>query len=359
VLSKILTNGNTETRLFATQHCLFLLRDMTVGFAEWVVPLLMTQLYDIDVSVRYFAVRVLDEAFDTPENLHVAVSLSPDLSHLIQISSALLIRFISIPRGFELLTGYVEAEIDWWFEIGCLNYVARLEYDLSTALNSRGKEGGVVEAGPVQFTFFGKTVDVDEWDKECEVPKHFFGELVKTEGGRKLLEKRDYMRYWTGFVSMWGLKNVSGLALRKVKAVLWTLGHIGSSVEGLDLLLEDDLVEAIVNIAHYSEVFSLRGTACYVLGLISLTVKGAGILSEFEWDVGMSGVCVPREVGKLVCIPRWKYNGSWPDRRIKLRYGRSRFSELEVEIMKLVGSMASHISSSDSSKALSRYQPVI
>jgi rapamycin-insensitive companion of mTOR len=165
ILSKILTCGTTDLRLFATLHTRFLLRNQVDDFSEWVVPLLVTQLYDLDESVHNCAVQVLDEAFDTEENLNAAVMLSPDLSHLVSVADSLLLRFISIPRGFELLSlenDYVAKEIDHWFETGNLNYVARLEYELSFALSKPIMIKSTNLEQPIQFTFFGKTIDQEQ-----------------------------------------------------------------------------------------------------------------------------------------------------------------------------------------------------
>lgn len=207
------------------------------GFSEWVVPLLMTQLYDMDSDVHKCAVQVLDEAFDDAQNLNAAVALSSDMSHLVLVAAPLLLRFISTPLGFRMLSkenDYVAKEIDRWFEIGNLDYVARLEYELSCALEKPVMTKSTNLDQPVQFTFFGKTLDEEQFsslyvvnsnprDVTCAIPPHFFGELVKTHEGRNLLALRDYMSYFSEFIELWGLKNVSGLALLKVKAVLWAL----------------------------------------------------------------------------------------------------------------------------------------
>lgn len=351
ILSKILTSGSHEIRLFCTYHLHFLNRNQPGNFGSWAVSLALTQLFDVESDVKRCARKVLDEAFDSPENLLSAFSDATDLSHLIDVAGSLLPKLISIPEGFKLFsTDYITKEMDRWFQIGNLNYVAQLEQNISSALAKPLARKSTSFDLPIQFTLFGKTADQEQMKAwylvvQCEVinidfacrettglvPTHFFGELVKTEAGRALLAERDYLSYFVEFLQLWGLKNVTGMALRKVKAVLWALvlqtfddshiqGHIGSSVEGLALLQRANVIEAIINISQYSEVFSLRGfvlgfnvfniprTCCHVLGLISMTNLGAEVLRSHQWDVVVrkdghhDGICIPSDIGRLLCV---------------------------------------------------------
>ena len=44
-----------------------------------------------------------------------------------------------------------------------------------------------------------------------------------------------------------------------VKAAVWALGHIGSTLGGLDLLLKEEVVENLVCMAEECPVLSIRG----------------------------------------------------------------------------------------------------
>ena len=44
-----------------------------------------------------------------------------------------------------------------------------------------------------------------------------------------------------------------------VKASVWALGHIGSTLGGLDLLLKEEVVENLVYMAEECPVLSIRG----------------------------------------------------------------------------------------------------
>lgn len=71
--------------------------------------------------------------------------------------------------------------------------------------------------------------------------------------------------------------------LLKVKASLWALGHFGSTNEGLHYLLIHNCLPLIVSLAQNCQVFSLRATAYYVLGLIATTQQGADELFKLGW----------------------------------------------------------------------------
>ena len=70
----------------------------------------------------------------------------------------------------------------------------------------------------------------------------------------------------------------------KVKGCLWAVGNVGSMELGAPFLERTDVVKYIVQIAETSQVMTLRGTAFFVLGLISRSLHGQEILAEHGWD---------------------------------------------------------------------------
>jgi hypothetical protein len=94
----------------------------------------------------------------------------------------------------------------------------------------------------------------------------------------------------------------------KVKGCLWAVGNVGSMELGAPFLEKTDVVRWIVQIAETSEVMSLRGTAFYVLGLISRSLHGQEILLEYGWDGVVNdngealGFCLPLELRKLFTV---------------------------------------------------------
>jgi len=55
------------------------------------------------------------------------------------------------------------------------------------------------------------------------------------------------------------LDSPTGCNVLEVKAALWALGHIGSSLRGLDLLQEEDVLVDLVELAENCEILSVRG----------------------------------------------------------------------------------------------------
>jgi rapamycin-insensitive companion of mTOR len=80
---------------------------------------------------------------------------------------------------------------------------------------------------------------------------------------------------------------------------------VGSMELGAPFLESCEVVEEIVKIAETHPVLSMRGTAFFVLGLISRSSHGLEILSENGWDsnttdMGNSlGLCIPTDVGRF------------------------------------------------------------
>ena len=146
------------------------------------------------------------------------------------------------------------------------------------------------------------------WETDGRVPPHFFGELTKTMDGCLLLNEKGYFTFFADFLKENGLKSLSGAILKRFKAILWTVGHIGSTPLGLNLLFEQDLVTLISNISKNSCILSVRGTCCYVLGLISKTYAGTQALMNLGWqtlskdkDV-FDGIVVPLDLNSFLCV---------------------------------------------------------
>lgn len=119
LLSKIMTSGYNPIRLFATQHIGVIMRQSEAEHNDWVIRLLVTQLYDTHMDVCQTAVNLLDEACEKQANLELLVKCRPSLGHLGEIGHPLLLRFLSTSTGFRYLNalGYVQKEMDEWFEV--------------------------------------------------------------------------------------------------------------------------------------------------------------------------------------------------------------------------------------------------
>jgi len=69
----------------------------------------------------------------------------------------------------------------------------------------------------------------------------------------------------------------------KVKSALWALGHVGTSVAGVEHLNHLGIIEMITSMAETCPYYSVRAIAMYALSLIATTRAGADALMNFNW----------------------------------------------------------------------------
>lgn len=136
------------------------------------------------------------------------------------------------------------------------------------------------------------------------IPPHFYRELTRTAEGCKLLRESGHFHDFVAIIqASWSCEDQE--TMLKVKGCLWAVGNVGSMELGAPFLEETDAVALIVKIAENSGVTTMRGTAYFVLGLISRSIHGMEILMEHGWDtptdsLGRSlGYCLPVRLGKL------------------------------------------------------------
>ncbi|TRY97901.1 hypothetical protein DNTS_034131, partial [Danionella cerebrum] len=276
ILSKILTAATDSCRLYATKHLRVLLRANVEFFSNWGIELLVTQLHDRSKVVSMEALDILDEACEEKANLHALVQMKPALTHLGDKGMLLLLRFLSIPKGFSYLNerGYVTKQLEKWQKEYNFKYVDLIEEHFNEAL-----------------TTYRKPVDGDNYVRRSNqrlqrpnvfLPVHLYGQLVHDKTGCHLLESQNVVSDLSYTVRCPVLDKWEGI--KQLKAALWALGNIGTSNWGLNLLHEENIIADIVALAHDCEVLSIRGICLYVLGLISKTKQGCEVLKIHGWD---------------------------------------------------------------------------
>jgi rapamycin-insensitive companion of mTOR len=305
IISKAMTSCSKEIRIFATR----LLRRYATkpmqltgptGVAEWAIRLLVTQLYDPDVEVCEVAIKILEEACNQTESLEFVVKCRPALDHLGEIGAPLLLRFLSTSVGYHYLDGldYITKEMDDWFLGRNDTYVALIEASMARAL------ADIPERPAAQMSY-------DEAPENPEyglVPPHFYRELTRTKEGCKLLKQKGHFDEFVATIRDFAMEDDDSELILKVKGCLWAVGNVGSMELGAPFLENSDVVQWIVKIAEESEVMSLRGTAFYVLGLISRSLHGQEILLEYGWDGVVNdagealGFCLPLHFQKLFSV---------------------------------------------------------
>jgi rapamycin-insensitive companion of mTOR len=305
IISKAMTSCSKEIRIFATR----LLRKYatkpmevsgSIGVAEWAIRLLVTQLYDPDVEVCEVAIKILEEACNQKESLEFVVKCRPALDHLGEIGAPLLLRFLSSSVGYHYLDGldYITREMDDWFLGRNDTYVALIEASVARAL------ADIPDKPSTQLTYD----DTPEPTDYGLVPPHFYRELTRTKEGCKLLKQKGHFDEFAATIRDFASESDDPEVILKVKGCLWAVGNVGSMELGAPFLENSDVVKWVVQIAEQSEVMSLRGTAFYVLGLISRSLHGQEILLEYGWDGVVNdsgealGFCLPMDLNKLFAV---------------------------------------------------------
>ncbi|KAK5653151.1 hypothetical protein OQA88_9250 [Cercophora sp. LCS_1] len=313
LLSKALTAGTKDIRINATNalrkyatHPRMTSQGHESGDSKWAIQLLVTQLYDPEVEVCATAVKILEKACNTKNQLEYIVECRPALDHLGEIGAPLLLRFLSTSIGYHYLDGldYISNEMDDWFLGRNDTYVGVIEASLARSFL------GHQDDHTNRISVFD---DEQEMEADSHVPPHFYRELTRTQEGCKLLSEKGHFDEFVSTIRDYGMQSEDPEMVVKVKGCLWAVGNVGSMELGAPFLESCDVVEHIIRIAESHEIMSLRGTAFFVLGLISRSIHGLEILSENGWDANTNimgnslGFCIPTDLTKLFSLKPWRH----------------------------------------------------
>lgn len=307
MLSKALTACSKGIRIYATK---LLRKYVTVRVeskesqtkepvrCEWTIRLLVTQLYDPEVQVCETAVQILEEACNRRAYLEYVVRCRPALDHLGEIGAPLLLRFLSTSLGYQYLDGldYIGQEMDDWFLGRNTTYVSLVEASLSRAFSPQMERPSSSIDEPVKAHEYGIA------------PPHFYRELTRTVEGCRLLSNSGHFDDFVATIQSGWSESEDVEVMLKVKGCLWAVGNVGSMELGAPFLEETDVVEPIIKIATTSEVMTMRGTAFFVLGLISRSLHGMEILAEYGWNAATDrggrslGFCLPPTLDTLFSV---------------------------------------------------------
>lgn len=316
LLSKALTAGTKDIRIHATnalrKHAVRPIPSSNsqggVSDSKWAIQLLVTQLYDPEIDVCATAVKILEKASNRKTYLEYIVECRPSLDHLGEIGGPLLLRFLSTSIGYHYLDGldYISNEMDDWFLGRNDTYVSVIEASLArTFLDNPNDQSH-------RISLFDAAEEEEAEFHDSHVPPHFYRELTRTEEGCRLLSDKGHFEEFVTTIRNHGMQCEDPDLIKKVKGCLWAVGNVGSMELGAPFLEASDVVELIITIAESHEVMSLRGTAFFVLGLISRSTHGLEILSEHGWEsnttpLGNSlGFCIPTDLSKLFSLVPWK-----------------------------------------------------
>jgi len=217
------------------------------------------------------------------------------------------------------------------------------------------------------FTSKNRAPDVNDVMEEetlsSEILPHFYGQLTKTPQGCSLLERKGHFKHFVDYIRTYSKKTIiSTSKILKLKSVLWAVGHIGSTKNGISFLIEDGIISTIIKLAENSTILSIKGTCFFVLGLIANTSKGCIILKEYGWETPflpynqIVNYCVPLDTSRFLKIPKWEFFGSIINNEFiyDINIQKKLYNDTELKILKNIGSLSNHILSNASSKALSK-----
>ncbi|XP_022918120.2 rapamycin-insensitive companion of mTOR [Onthophagus taurus] len=277
LLSSVLICRNENSRLYATQFLLILLRAGVPDFASWGIEFLAKQLKDESRSIRLAALNVLHEACEVPQCLDSLANINPDLLGAMgEKGLFLLIRFLSTTAGFHLLemNGFVYKEITRWNETFNYRYVRLVETETSDALtlNQRGEDGRYDKR---------TSSNKQTMKKDVFLPPHLYGQLSSHKEGFRILLENIPFDHMTQALEVGKCDTEDDILT--LKAYLWALSHLGSSKLGAEALNAKNAITYIVHLAEKCEVYSIKATAFYCLGLIATTKFGADCLFKLRW----------------------------------------------------------------------------
>ncbi|THX23150.1 hypothetical protein D6D12_08615 [Aureobasidium pullulans] len=283
ILSKAMISGSKDVRIAATRILRkYAIRPLDTSpkssgsgeCAAWAIRLLVTQLYDPEIEVCEIAIKILEEACNDNNSLEYVVKCRPALDHLGEIGAPLLLRFLSTSVGYHYLDGldYITKEMDDWFLGRNDTYVTLVEASLARALADIPEKA---------VSMFEETPEPQDFGL---VPPHFYRELTRTAEGCELLKSKGHFEEFVATIQDFGMEEEDAETIIKVKGCLWAVGNVGSMELGAPFLEQSDVTQHIIEIAEKSEVLTLRGTAFFVLGLISRSLHGQEILASYHWD---------------------------------------------------------------------------
>lgn len=332
LLSRMLAHRSRKFRIEVMQKVAEMIQQKP---NQWNVRLLVNQLYDSSMAVRNLASDLLLQAcISSSATLDMVVDMRPMLSP--DGAQSLLLKFVSSSHGLRYLMqgDYIDREMDEWLHVGNLVYANKIEALLSQALDVRQSSQG------------------NEWDGT--VPAHFYGELIKTEEGRELLERKGHFADFAHFIVQHSQEENDVEVLMKLKSVLWAVGNIGAHRGGIQFLEGEGLVTTIVQMAENTKVSSLRGTCYFVCGLIASNQLGSELLQDAGWTISTPhflaqdapfGYCLPPK--SFYALPAWEPKSEFYENRLPPPKSR-----LERNVILHLSSLGNAIVATKASRAL-------
>ncbi|CAG7716760.1 unnamed protein product [Allacma fusca] len=277
ILTAAMMSNVESARMYATQFLRVLMRAKLPDFSKWGIEILVNQLVDRNKAISLTSLDILEEAIHDKMFLESLIGLRPTLTTHGDRGLLLLICFLSLPSGYKYLmeANFLRSEIEKWKRSFNKRYVELVEVLVRDSVSTlrRGEDGKYPERASRNQE---QSLFVDIY-----VPPHMYGQLAQHKPGLELLLE---------------IGNIDGLMevvlvkkcdtpeeTRELKAALWALAHLATSVDALQIVEDGGILEAMVSLAAECPILSVRHTAFHCLCLISCTQPGAESLSPYGW----------------------------------------------------------------------------
>jgi len=165
-----------------------------------------------------------------------------------------------------------------------------------------GSNSNPVKYGPhISFlTRVEYTIALSPSQTLLTLPVHLYGELAKTDAGCELLVSHKVVTELKEIVvSAQKDKNKNKKHEEDYTGAMWALAHICAAPPGLDLVSRNypDFIPHVCKQAYESGDYSMRGTCCLLLGLVSATFEGRSRIHEGKnWTCLGGGIVVPKSL---------------------------------------------------------------
>eukprot|EP01130_Rhizamoeba_saxonica_P014349 TRINITY_DN6264_c0_g1_i1.p1 TRINITY_DN6264_c0_g1~~TRINITY_DN6264_c0_g1_i1.p1 ORF type:complete len:1092 (-),score=205.67 TRINITY_DN6264_c0_g1_i1:14-3289(-) len=347
ILADFLVCDSVLIRELAAKHLLYLYRKGIPDFHTWGIPLLSESVGKIGKSLQ-----IIDETTEDPKCLEMIIETAPFDLLSVEIKTS----FLSSENGFESLkrSNFIFHQLEYWMgspdnlyiDSGNTLYAEKIESELSKALNTSLSP---INRGVSSFSYSYTMPKVF-------IRKHFIGELAKTKQGCIVIEKEGVLYSLMQLIEneYWINGEVIPIIVRR--GAIWAAGHIVSSERGYNNLrnIAESVVQLIFDTCNNSPILSLRGTAFYVLGLMTNIPDIREFISKRGWSTTDSQkICLPNDASKgFYHINDVSYDAIFkPYEEISPQIPLNP-STIEEKIISLIGALCNNISGDIKSQRL-------
>eukprot|EP01124_Arcella_intermedia_P030207 TRINITY_DN6555_c0_g3_i1.p1 TRINITY_DN6555_c0_g3~~TRINITY_DN6555_c0_g3_i1.p1 ORF type:complete len:1171 (+),score=304.41 TRINITY_DN6555_c0_g3_i1:383-3514(+) len=283
LLKHVLENKSIPIRLMGVDHLFQLLRSSSNEISSWILKLLCSTL--IKEEEQIVTSEILDIlngiALCKHDLIEIIISQKIDLMKYGAPGRNLMYLYMRVPIGFNLLnsTGFIKKQLLEWTSDHNVSYVIELDTRLKHLFNDTSPPSNSNDA----YHYINPKIP-------GSIACHFLGELARSREGCNIIHEYGVFKQ---------LKNnlLSHSDMNKRRAAMWAAGHVVNSAMGFTQFDGAYICRKLVEIASKSSTLSLRGTAFYVLSMLSSLNEAHSIFNQLGWEPnqGLSTIAFPKD----------------------------------------------------------------